>query len=279
MKMHVMASTLLIALSIAVMAECAGSPLPQKQKLPVPSATAPVKAGVVKTVDPFTGMEFVFVKGGCFLMGDEIGDGNTDEKPVHEVCVADYYLGKFEVTQAQWQKVMGTNPSSRKECGPDCPVESVSWNMVQEFIAKLNSKGTSLYRLPTEAEWEYAARSGGKKEKWAGVNSVATVGEFAWLGSNSDSAMHKVGLKKSNSLGLYDMSGNAMEWCQDWYAEDYYAGSPKDNPSGPSTGQQRVVRGGDFGREANELRTTHRKKDDVDILDGTYGFRLVRSAK
>ncbi|TAN44631.1 MAG: formylglycine-generating enzyme family protein, partial [Nitrospirae bacterium] len=134
--------------------------------------------------DAATGIEMVLVKGGCYQMGDTFGDGDSDEKPVHEVCVDDFYIGKFEVTQGQWQAVMGNNPSSFKNCGDNCPVESVSWNDVQEFISRLNKKvplskgGTrGLYRLPTEAEWEYAARSGGKREKYAGGDDVDSV---AW---------------------------------------------------------------------------------------------------
>jgi len=232
-----------------------------------------------KTIDPATGMEFVSVKGGCFQMGDTSGDGNPDEKPVHEVCVADYNIGKYEVTQVQWQKIMGANPSSFKACGPDCPVEHVSWNNIQEFIHKLNAKSTLNYRLPTEAEWEYAARSGGKFERWSGTSIEAVLRDFAWLDVNGNSIMHKVGQKKPNALGLHDMSGNAIEWCQDWYGEDYYSASPKDNPTGPPAGQKRVLRGGDYGRDSKELRNAQRKSDDADILDGNYGFRLVRSAK
>ena len=128
--------------------------------------------------DPTTGMEFVFVKGGCYQMGDTFGDGYSDEKPVHEVCVDDFYIGKYEVTQAQWEKVMGNNPSYFKNCD-NCPVEQVSWNDIQEFINRLNSKaGGNKYRLPTEAEWEYAARSGEKREKYSGGDDCDSVGWY-----------------------------------------------------------------------------------------------------
>lgn len=126
-----------------------------------------VVAGVKKFKDPVTGMEFVFIKGGCFDMGDTFGDGRADEKPVHEVCVGDFYIGIYEVTQAQWEKVMGNNPSKFKG-GGNYPVERVSWNDIQDFIERLNRQGGKRYRLPTEAEWEYAARSGGKKRNMRG---------------------------------------------------------------------------------------------------------------
>ena len=277
MNVHMIVSILVLAISLTSGAFCAE--VAPKQKQTSSAATPSAKAGVATTVDPVSGMEFVLVKGGCFKMGYESGDGEPDEKPAHEVCVADYYLGKSEVTQAQWEKVMKNNPSSRPECGTDCPVENISWNMIQEFISTLNGKGALTYRLPTEAEWEYAARAGGKNEKWAGTSIEADLGAFAWLGSNSDSTMHKVGQKKPNGLGLYDMSGNAMEWCQDWYGEEYYSTSPKDNPTGPSAGQKRVLRGGDFGRDPKELRNTHRRKDEPGMTDGNYGFRLVRPVK
>ena len=279
MNVHMIVSIVVLAISFTSGALCAESAPKQKQKSSVPVATVPAKTGAVTAVDPATGIELVLVKGGCFQMGDTSGDGAPDERPVHEVCVADYYIGKFEVTQGQWQKIMGANPSSLKECGVDCPVENVSWNNIQEFILKLNSKSNLIYRLPTEAEWEYAARSGGKLEKWSGTGNEAALRDFAWMGANADYTMHKVGQKKPNGLGLYDMSGNAIEWCQDWYGEDYYSISPKDNPTGPATGQNRVLRGGDYGREPKELRNAQRKKDDADMLDGNYGFRLVRPAK
>ena len=194
--------------------------------------------------DPVTGMEFVFIKGGCFEMGDTFGDGDKDEKPVHQVCVDDFYLGKYEVTQGQWEKVMGNNPSYFKNCGGNCPVEQVSWNEVQEFISRLNQRSGKRYRLPIEAEWEYAARSGGKREKWSGTSSEGELGQYAWYDGNSGSRTHPVGKKRPNGLGLYDMSGNVWEWCADWYGENYYQGSPRNNPKGPGNGSYRIFRGG-----------------------------------
>lgn len=229
--------------------------------------------------DSITGMQFVLVKGGCFNMGDTFGVGEKNEKPVHEVCVSDFYFGKHEVTQSQWEKVMGNNPASQKGCGPECPVEKISWIMAQEFIVKLNSKDGPQYRLPTEAEWEYAARSGGKKDKWAGTSDEGALEKYAWYDKNSDTVTHPVGNREPNSLGLYDMSGNVLEWCQDWYSEGYYGVSPKDNPPGPSSGQKRVLRGGLYAGQAKELRVTARVGDDIDVQDGSNGFRLVRAVR
>jgi len=225
-----------------------------------------------------TGMEFVLVKGGCYQMGDVFGDGEQQESPVHEVCVTDFYLGAHEVTQGQWQKVMGTNPSAYKECGPNCPVDNVRWEMAQEFIRTLNGKSGRQYRLPTEAEWEYAARSGGMKEKWAGTSDEDKLGEFAWFDKNSEGKRHPVGLKKPNALGLYDMSRNVMEWCRDWYDEAFYKASSRDNPAGPATGGKRVIRGGAHDYSSVDLRASARHSDDLEVFDVRNGLRLLLPA-
>ena len=224
--------------------------------------------------DPIKPIEFVLVKGGCFQMGDAFGDGKADEKPVHPVCVDDYYLGKYEITQDQWQSVMGNNPSFFKSCGEKCPVEQVNWNDIQEFIKKLNAKTKKAYRLPTEAEWEYAARSGGKKEKYAGTNSDAELGKYAWYSANSGGSAHPAGQKQPNSLGLYDMTGNVWEWCQDWYGETYYNQSPRRNPSGPPSGTRRVLRGGAWLFEPAGIRAAVRYGLTPASRTDLYGFRL-----
>ncbi|MEE8185155.1 MAG: SUMF1/EgtB/PvdO family nonheme iron enzyme, partial [Thermodesulfobacteriota bacterium] len=151
--------------------------------------------------------EMVFIKGGCFDMGDTFGEGDGDERPVHSACVDDFYIGRYEVTQKQWITVMDNNPSSFINCD-NCPVENVDYNDVQEFIRRLNRMTGLQYRLPTEAEWEYATRSGGNKEKWAGISSEDKLRDYSWYRSNSGGRTHTVGLKKANGLGLYDMSGN-----------------------------------------------------------------------
>jgi formylglycine-generating enzyme required for sulfatase activity len=185
----------------------------------------------------------VFVEGGTFMMGSE--DGYDSEKPAHRVTLDSFEIGKYPVTQAQWQAVMGSNPSHFKS-NPQHPVEMVSWNEVQEFIKKLDSMTDEHYRLPTEAEWEYAAR-GGKKSKgyrYAGSNDAA---EVAWYDGNSRKNTQPVGQKKPNELGLYDMSGNVYEWCLDFYDEDYYKKSPTRNPMNNNETTFKVLRGGSWG--------------------------------
>lgn len=244
------------------------------------AATPPAAAagsGQILT-DPATGMEFVLVKGGCYTMGSAIRQG-SDETPEHEVCVADFYLGKYEVTQGEWEKVMKKNPSGFNTCGVDCPVESVSWDDSQEFIKKLNALTNKKYRLPTEAEWEYAARSGGRDEAYAGTSDEKLLGEYAWFEDNAGKAIHPVGQKKPNGLGLYDMTGNVDEWTQDWYASDYYKVSPKSNPAGPATGEERASRGGSWDFDSWRARDAHRRKFEPSYREDGLGLRLLLPVK
>jgi formylglycine-generating enzyme required for sulfatase activity len=215
--------------------------------------------------------EMVFVEGGRFMMGSNSGYG--DEKPVHEVELSSFYIGKYEVTQAQWQAVMGTNPSHFKDCD-HCPVEQVSWNDAQEFIDKLNQKTGKKYRLPTEAEWEYAARGGAKSKGYlySGGNDV---GNVAWFTDNSGSKTHSAGAKQANELLIFDMSGNVWEWCSDWYGS--YSGTFQRNPQGASSGQDRVLRGGSWNDKASYCHVTFRFGNYPDIRNFNCGFRLVLS--
>ena len=213
-------------------------------------------------------LEMVFVKGGTFQMGSD--NGESDEKPVHQVTLSDFLIGKFEVTQKQWRKNMNNKPSIFKNCD-DCPVDQVSLNDIQEFISKLNKKTGKTYRLPTEAEWEYAAKGGnqGKGYTYSGSNNIDDV---AWNLDNSGSKTHQVGQKQPNELGLYDMSGNVYERCSDWYGM-YLSGS-QTNPEGPSSGYCRVIRGGSWGFDAKRCRASGR----VSLIDsprGHIGFRVV----
>jgi formylglycine-generating enzyme required for sulfatase activity len=223
-------------------------------------------------------IEMVRVKGGCYQMGDTFGGGLANEKPVHQVCVSDFYIGKFVVTQAQWRAVMGDNPSVFKVCGSNCPVETVSYDDALQFIKKLNDQTGKNYRLPYEAEWEYAARSGGKQEKWAGTNNQEELGEYAWFADNSGKTTQRVGRKKPNGLGLYDMTGNVWEWCNDWYAPNYYQNSPEKNPQGPPSGSYRVLRGGGWNGTTGLVRAAYRNGLVTTIRGFNVGFRLILPA-
>ncbi len=226
--------------------------------------------------DPETGMELVFVKGGCYEMGcgSWTSDCIDDEKPVHTVCLDDFYIGKYPVTQGQWKKVMGNNPAEFQK-GDNYPVENVSWDDAQEFIKRLNRQSLGRkYRLPTEAEWEYAARSGGRKEKYAGGDDIDHV---AWYGKKSGNHTHPVGQKAPNCLCIYDMSGNIWEWCQDWYDEDYYSNSPRNNPAGPSSGTYRVARGGGWVSGPKYVCSTFRGGFRPSNRFDYVGFRLALS--
>jgi sulfatase modifying factor 1 len=228
---------------------------------------------------PIKPVEMVLIKGGCYRMGDTFGDGADNEKPVHEVCVQDFYLSKYLITQIQWAGLMGLNPSKETDCGLNCPVENVSWNEVQEFIAKASKRDGKAYRLPTEAEWEYAARSGGKSEKWAGTSDEHALGDYAWYYENAQFHSHAVGEKKPNDLGLYDMTGNVWEWMSDGFDERYYAASPKDEPQGDAARRLRALRGGYWGDLPRFVRVTRRIGLPPTAKAAGYGFRVALSVQ
>jgi len=234
----------------------------------------------------------ILVEGGTFQMGSN--DGFSDEKPVHSVTVSDFYMGKYEVPQALYEIVMGTNPSYRKS--DNLPVEKVNWYDAVEFCNALSQKeglvpvytisGTSVtwnqnangYRLPTEAEWEYVAGGGASnRTKWAGTNSESNLGNYAWYLDNSGKKTQPVGMKEPNSLGLYDMSGNVWEWCWNWYGS--YSSSSQTNPSGPSSGSRRVLRGGGWWSLAIICRVANRGHSDPSLREDNVGFRFVRNAE
>jgi len=230
-------------------------------------------ASCIVIVSPIK-IEMVFVQGGTFTMGctEDEGECEYGETPVHSVTLGNFHIGKYPVTQKQWKMIMEDNPSSFKN--DEAPVENVSWNDVQVFIERLNAATDGNYRLPTEAEWEYAARGGskGKNYKYSGSN---TINEVAWYYENSSNSTHPVGGKLPNELGLYDMSGNVWEWCNDWYNLDYYAISPQNDPQGPATGAYRVLRGGAWLNPADACRVAYRNNENPDSRRNGVGFRLV----
>ena len=230
-----------------------------------------------KTVTSSIGMEFVLIPAGEFDMGspaDEEGRYD-DEGPVHTVTIEKaYYLGKYEVTQKQWREVMGSNPSDFK--GDDLPVEWVTWDDAQDFVIKLNAReGTDKYRLPSEAEWEYAARAG-TTTRYSFGNDESDLGEYAWYWDNSNSKTHPVGQKKPNSWGLYDMHGNVFEWVQDeWHSN--YDGAPTDGSVWDSgDGSSRVLRGGGWGQHARDCQSTIRAGVHSGNTLNFLGFRILQ---
>lgn len=215
--------------------------------------------------------EMVLIQGGTFYMGSD--NGINDELPIHKVSVSSFKMGKYEVSQAQWKAVMVTNPSKFKTCAA-CPVENVSWFDVQEYLKKLNKSTGKKYRLPTEAEYEYAVRGGIKSKNfmYSGSNSVESV---SWYKDNSKGKTQPCGTKKPNELGIFDMSGNVREWCSDWYNNVYYAHSKTKNPTGSKSGTEKVCRGGSWSSIYEAITTRGEPKPDTrsDFL----GFRIVVS--
>ena len=233
---------------------------------------------------------WVLVEGGSFQMGSN--DGYSDEKPVHQGAVSSFWIGKYEITQKEWQEVMGSNPSNWK--GDNLPVENVSWYQAVDYCNKRSVKegltpcysgsgagitcnwSASGYRLPTEAEWEFAAR-GGKLSKGYIYSGSNDLGSVAWYDGNSGSQTHSVGGKAANVLGIFDMSGNVWEWCWDWYDDSYYAQSPGSDPRGAGSGSYRVLRGGSWRHYDYGCRVANRNFDGPGIRNYGYGLRLARA--
>ena len=226
-------------------------------------------------------MWFVSIPSGTFMMGSPSSDvyGRDEEKPQHVARFEiGFYLGKYEVTQKQWEAVMGSNPSAF--AGENRPVEQVSWNDAQEFVQRLNAAtGDSLYRLPTEAEWEYACRAG-TTTRWSFGDSDSELGDHAWYTDNSnDEVTADIGTRLANPWGLFDMYGNVMEWCLDWYSSTYYAVSFTTAPLGPDLGTNRVVRGAGYLNDWLSTRTAYRVGLSPDTRGSDVGFRLLKLAE
>jgi formylglycine-generating enzyme required for sulfatase activity len=225
-------------------------------------------------------LDLVLIQPGSFTMGDD--GGESDEIPAHKVTITKpFYLGKYEVTQEQWEAVMGANPSYSK--GPKKPVENVSWNDCQEFVKKLNERlaGTSAaVRLPTEAEWEYACRAG-TTTKYSFGDNESDLGDYAWYDGNSNNKTHPVGEKKPNARGLYDMHGNVWEWCRDWYDDKGYERYQRGDLTPPSSGASRVLRGGSWvNDDPDDFRCACRLQSHPDFRYGDFfGFRVARTVR
>jgi formylglycine-generating enzyme required for sulfatase activity len=221
--------------------------------------------------------EMKLVPGGSFTMGcttEQGGDCDGDESPSHVVAIDSFLIGKYEVTQAQWESIMGSNPSTGAICGT-CPVEGISWEQAKAFVDTINNRSSVTYRLPTEAEWEFAARGGlaSGSNKYAGSN---TVGAVAWYQGNAGGIIKAVGGKQANELGIYDLSGNAMEWVSDWYDSGYYGASPGSNPGGPASGTEKVLRGGYWNDPVANVRTAARHSALPTANPSGAGLRLAR---
>ena len=228
-------------------------------------------AGTIWT-EPKTGMEFVWAPSGCFQMG---GDGEVFEKPIHKVCLKGYWIGRYEVTQKQYQQIMGQNDSHFQ--GLSNPVDRVNWHDATNFVQQMSTDTSIKIRLPSEAEWEYACRAGGKHDKYCGMDMPSKIG---WFSGNSGMATHPVGQLAANIWGLYDMSGNVWEWTQDCYHKQNYKGAPTDGSAWVSSEcVMHVSRGGAWNSTPDTLRASHRNFDDAIGRDSINGFRVVRDAQ
>lgn len=242
----------------------------KKVDTPLPSS--------VESVKDANGIEFILIPAGTFIIGTVFAaDVSPDEVPQHPVTISQpFYLSRYEVTQAQWEAIMEENPSEFS--GADYPVDNVSWEAAQTFIGKLNEKaGAKRYRLPTEAEWEYAARAGTETVRYWG-DSTDEMEQYAWSSSNSGKRSRTVGLLKPNAWGLHDMLGNVWEWCQDWYSIKPYTNEPTTDPSGPSEGAGRVLRGGSWSNFASQIRVAYRFELNPSYRRRNVGLRLLMEA-
>jgi formylglycine-generating enzyme required for sulfatase activity len=255
---------------------CSDFPMFTQGVLPGDTLKLKIKDGLKLKVgasgtEPLTGMEFIWVPPGCYMMGSDSGGDNG--KPVHEVCLDSFWIGKYQLTQGQYKKIIGSNPSHFKS-GDDYPVECVSWEDAQKFILELNQQSGKKFSLPTEAQWEYAARRGGQGQVYAGGDDVE---RFAWYKLNSGGKTHAVGTKEPNELGIYDMSGNVWEWCEDVYDKKAYEKHERNNPVITSGSTYCVFRGGCWGNSPRIVRAANRLWGIADNRVNYVGFRLCLS--
>jgi formylglycine-generating enzyme required for sulfatase activity len=265
----------LLAVALGILAACSTSDSAGN--------SATLQAGTVIT-DPPVNIEMVYIPAGSFVMGSYNAD---DEDPPHVVGLAEYYIGKHEITQREWQAVMGNSPA--QHVGENLPVENVSWEEAVEFAARLSEMTEQKYRLPTEAEWEYAARAGSTTDFHFG-NDTLMLGDYAWHAGNSGGTTHPVGMKLSNDWGLHDVAGNVWEWCNDWWDPDFYERSDSLNPvnetaylyTSPTTGEQfpaYVARSGAFLGPASGLESAHRHGGKPNLRRSHIGLRVVREVQ
>ena len=274
MKRLSLLSTAVLAVIFALPAHAGGEkhPAAPQESAPVaPQAPARDEPAAGSTwIENKTGMEFVWIPSGCFQMGSSAGEARA--QPVHRVCVKGFYLGKYEVTQAQYQQVMGKNPSYFQ--GANNPVEQVSWDDTQNFMEEIRYTTTSnKLRLPSEAEWEYACRAGGQHETYCGGGRVD---RFAWYNENSGKTTHPVGQLAANAFGLYDMNGNVWEWVQD-VSYTSYQGAPTDGSAWEGSGEMRVLRGGSWFGSPQNGRAASRGNNSPAVRNSSIGFRLART--
>lgn len=261
-----------------------GSDLPTGNNSQISSGSNLSNSDFIETAAGLN-MKMIFVEGGDFLMGatsEQGSEADSDEQVIRRVKLDSYYIGECEVTQAQWAKIMGTSiyqqaskagQSSTYGVGPDNPMYYVSWEEAMAFCRELSRMTGRTYCLPTEAQWEYAAR-GGKKADGSKYSGSWSIDAVAWYDGNSGSSTHQVKYKRPNGLGIYDMSGNVWEWCADWYSNTYNVNETT-NPVGPSSGSNRVLRGGGWGSYAKNCRVASRCYNTPGSRNGTYGFRVV----
>lgn len=229
--------------------------------------------------EPATGMEFVRVSGGCYMMGDTFGGGDHNEHPVHEACIKDTWIGKLEVTQGQWRALMEWNPAAYAG-GDAYPVDSVNQADIAEFVRRLTAKNPGrIFRLPTEAEWEYACRAGGRQEKFGGLPPPAGANTAEYAGKHEEGSV-PAGSFPPNALGIHDMSGNLWEWVSDVYAADAYARHGRDNPHYLAAGPARLLRGGGWSHDAFFARCSKRHMHCRPTARFDFiGFRLVTESQ
>lgn len=224
------------------------------------------------------GVQFVRIPGGEFTMGAEEETEVEAPNPPHRVVLLPFELSRFEITQRQWELVMGTNPSKFRGC-PDCPAERVSWDLARDFLARVAELTGERWRFPTEAEWEFAAGEGAAHRRWAGTDSEAELGEYAWYRPNAGMTTHPVGRKRPNAFGLHDMSGNVYEWCADWRSPLAAGAGAEQNPAGPPEGQFKILRGGSYGIPAFFQRVVYREWAVPEIGFDDNGLRPVRDVR